>query len=268
MFQVVIILEKIYSLKLIREKPVFLFLMGLTYAITGIASAIFLFPNSPGFAAIAFTSLLCVPVLEVMFSREKDFYGRASNSKFGVFSAYSKLLTTYASLFFGIMFAFLMFSALWPPKATFLVFSPQLRMLGSSGNAFSPSTFLVLLSNNSYVLLFCFVISLIYGVGGVLMMVWNASVWGSVLGIFIRDAVVSGSTFQMLLTLLKMLPHTLLESGSYFLAVIAGIILSRTVVSEKRFSEIFYARVRDCVTLIGISIILVVLGAYLESSLF
>jgi hypothetical protein len=242
--------------------------MGITYSVVGIASAIFLFPDSPGLSSIAFTSILFVPVLGNLFhSWEKTDEDVESSAPLNFFSSYSSIIVTYASLFFGIMFSFIFFSIFWPPVATLEVFGEQLSVVGISGMAFLPADFASLFFNNLKVLLFSFLLSLIYGVGGVFILTWNASVWGTVFGIFIRDAISSGQILVAAGEIAYMIPHLILESGSYFLAVVAGVIVSRAVVSQTTFSQKFNVMLKDALILFSISLFFVALGAFIESFL-
>ena len=69
-----IVFEQLYSSEWIEKKARYAFLMGLSYSILGIASALFLFPTNPGMVSIAFTSLLILPSLNKLLSIEENEY--------------------------------------------------------------------------------------------------------------------------------------------------------------------------------------------------
>ena len=52
------VLEQLYSVKWLEQKARYAFLMGFVYALMGMVSALFLFPEDPGLVSVAFTSLL------------------------------------------------------------------------------------------------------------------------------------------------------------------------------------------------------------------
>ena len=81
------VLEQLYSADWIQKKARYAFLMGLSYSIIGIGSAILLFRDNPGLAAIAFTSLLIVPSLNKLLALEQEEI--AGGQRFNILSLFS-----------------------------------------------------------------------------------------------------------------------------------------------------------------------------------
>ena len=65
-------LEQILPVKWIERKSWFAFVLGITYAVLGILSALILFPKEVGLAAVAFTSLLSLPSLNKLLTLETE----------------------------------------------------------------------------------------------------------------------------------------------------------------------------------------------------
>ena len=105
---------------------------------------------------------------------------------------------------------------------------------------------LTILLNNLTVLLVIFITSLVLGDGGLFLITWNASVWGTIFGLTAKGAsIFSGKhpIYFFAVIMLIVLPHMILEAMSYFLAAISGSVISKDVILEKfashRFMEVF-----------------------------
>ena len=64
-------LEQLFPASWIERKSWFAFVLGVSYAILGIGSALLLFPKQPGLAAVAFTLLLSFPSLNKLLTVEE-----------------------------------------------------------------------------------------------------------------------------------------------------------------------------------------------------
>src|SRR3989338_6886776 len=70
-FRNIKMLEQLFPPSWIERKEWFAFVLGLSYAVLGIGSALLLFPKEPGLAAVAFTSLLALPSLNKLLTMEE-----------------------------------------------------------------------------------------------------------------------------------------------------------------------------------------------------
>lgn len=266
------VFEQLYSSKWIEQKARYAFLMGVSYAIIGIASAMLLFPEDPGLVAIAFTSLLIVPSLNKLLSIEAK---QAAVSKgfvlARIFKDHWDIIKVYIFLFLGIMLAFAFFSLVWPSVATSAIFREQSNVIGSTGHAIygGQNILNALILNNLKVLVFCLIASLVYGSGAVFIITWNASVWGTIFGMIAKNsALVAGQNpfAFFLITLIAVFPHLILEASSYFLAVISGGIISKAVIHEKIFSRRFQQIMQDGLVMFVLALIVLFIAAFIEAN--
>jgi uncharacterized membrane protein SpoIIM required for sporulation len=268
------VLEQLYSVRWIEQKTRYAFLMGIGYSILGIIAAMLIFPQSPGIAAIAFTSLLILPSITKLISIEAN--EAAREQKFNIrqlFWEHGDILKIYVFLFLGILLSFAFFSIVWPQLATSAIFSQQASIFGTLGTgkataaASAGSFFWGLLKNNLLVLIVCLVLSLIYGTGAIFILTWNASVWGVVFGLIAKNsASVAGANpfWIFLLTFVAVFPHLILEALSYILAAVSGGVVSKAVIREKIFSTRFNQIVQDGLMLFIIAIIVLFVAVYIE----
>ena len=172
-------LELLYPVDWIEKKVGYGFLLGVSYAIIGIASAMFLFPENPGLAAIAFTSLLLMPSLIELFKIEELQAEYFDWNFWRLYEMHKDIIGVYLFIFLGIMFSFAFFSIMLPEVASSQIFHEQ---VGYLGRAYSMGSFSEIFFNNLLIFIITLIASLIYGSGAIFIITWNASVWGSVFG--------------------------------------------------------------------------------------
>jgi uncharacterized membrane protein SpoIIM required for sporulation len=163
------------------------------------------------------------------------------------------IVKIYVFLFLGILLVYSFGTMMLPAFETNTLFREQLEIRlgqGFAGNAFASSAvgslFWSLLSNNFMVMVACFIMALLTGDGAIFLITWNASVWGTVFG-YTAKAASSFSGESVLLVFGKIMavvtPHMLIEGMAYFLAAIAGAVISKDVLLEEfasdRFMEVF-----------------------------
>lgn len=264
-------LEQLFPASWIERKSWFAFILGLSYSILGIGSALLLFPKEPGLAAVAFTSLLALPSLNKLLALETK--QAARERKFDLadpFKNHKDIFGVYIFLFLGVLLVFSVFSLILPNIATNKIFADQIEAVGLSGSATGGSGFKSIFSNNLIVFLFALIASFIYGSGSIFIIIWNASVWGVVFGVVARDAATI-SNFNpftyFFLTMLVVAPHLLTEASAYIMAAISGGIISKAVILEKPFSERFTKIIQDALVIFVVAILLLLIAAYVESNI-
>ena len=129
--------------------------------------------------------------------------------------------------------------------------------------------------NNVKVLIFCILFSFIYGAGAIFILTWNASVIGAAAGNFIRTHVASAaeatgfSKFAAYFhassySILRYSIHGIPEIGAYFIAALAGGILSVAIIRHDFGTTNFEKVLLDASDLILISIFILFIAAVLE----
>lgn len=263
------VFEQIYSAKWIEQKGIYAFILGLTYSIIGIASAMLIFPSDPGLPAVAFISLLILPSLNKLLSLEENKIAKDRRIRFlKVWHEHKDIIKVFALMFAGVFISFALFALVWPNVATEAVFRQQARILGSAA---SPAEFSSMLLNNLKVLIFCLVFSFGYGAGAVFLLTWNASVWGTLFALLAKGAAASSGRnpiIYFLLIIIAVLPHMVLEVGSYFLAEVAGGIVSKAAVRERFMSQRFKMIVKDSFYVFIMSLIVLLLAVIFETHVF
>lgn len=257
-----VVLEHLFPDNWLEKRVGYAFLLGVFYSLIGIAIARLLFGANSGLASVMFTSILIIPSLRKLFKNEEK--TEEKERKFTLKKFYTdnkRLIDAYLGMFIGVFVAYFLFSFI-SMKFGFNVnsiFREQVFLDPAiSGRAtYSFGTFWNILSNNWWVLLSCFGLSLLSGNGATFFVVWNASAWAVVFAIravsaaaFLgKSAVVVGATMTAIIT-----PHMLLEGGAYILAGVAGAVISADIISESKELKKFIA------ALVGIIVLFVFLN--------
>ena len=118
--------------------------------------------------------------------------------------------------------------------------------------------------------------SFIFGSGAIFIITWNASVIGTAMGNFIRTKLSAYASATGLvsvgdylqaasLSLLRYFIHGIPEITAYFVAGLAGGILSVSIIKKEFGTKSFEKIILDVSTLLIIAILLIFVGALLEA---
>lgn len=270
------VLEHIFPEDWLESKGRYAFLLGAGYSIVGILVASILFPGDPALVAVALTSMLLLPELYKIFSIEERQESLEQKVSFrALWRDDIEVVRIYVFLFLGVLLVYSAGTILLPEFQTNELFREQLEIRfgqGFSGSAtggiFSSTLFYDILSNNFLVLMACFIMALLTGDGGIFLIVWNASVWGTIFGLTAKGAAVfSGKQplFFFGLIMLIVFPHMIIEGISYFLAAISGSVISKDVLLEQFASERFFEVFGFNLYLLLFGLFFLLLGALVET---
>ncbi len=278
------VLEHIFPEDWLEHKGRYAFLLGIIYSIIGVLIASILFPGDPALVAVAFTSMLLLPELYKIFSIEER--QESMEQKVSLFALWRDdidVVRIYIFLFLGILLVYAAGAIILPDFQANSLFREQLeiRFCGGgncdlnavsgqavAGGFFSSGLFYELLSNNFLVLMACFILALLAGDGAIFLITWNASVWGTIFGITAKSAALFSGQQPLVvfgIIMLVVFPHMILEAISYFLAAIAGSVISKDVLLEQFASDRFLEVFGFNLYLLFFGLIFLVLGALVET---
>ncbi|HLD04554.1 MAG TPA: stage II sporulation protein M [Candidatus Nanoarchaeia archaeon] len=267
------VLEHLFPESWLEQKARYGFLLGAGYTVFGLVIAQLLFPADPALVAVAVTSMMLLPELYKIFSIEER--QERSEKRFKLWKLISDnfdFMKVYLFILLGVFVVYALAAIMLPSLQVNDLFREQLEMRGASGKAILSSSsaglFESIFFNNLWVLIACFLISLLAGDGAIFLLVWNASVWGTIFGVMARNAAYYAHTnpfYYLGLILLIVLPHAILEIFSYILAAISGGVISKDVLLEKfesvRFNQVFAYNF----ILFLIALLVLVVGAGVET---
>ena len=147
---------------------------------------------------------------------------------------------------------------------------------GIQGCVSGQGTFQKILFNNVKVLAVTFLFSLFYGAGAMFILVWNASVIGTAVGILVRNSLASvsevfgvgylASYFGIFsASILRYAVHGFFEILAYFIVALAGGMLSLAISKHGFRTEQFRKVAFDVLSLSSLAVGLIFLAALVET---
>ena len=263
-----------------RKSSWSLFFLGLIYSSVGILLALIVFPEQASTYSIFLATLAAAPLFVSLLKDEEALNIQLIEEKRNIFGNNLNIVSAFFFLFLGFTVSFSLWFSFLPEWALNDVFSEQINNISSirsiiTGNFLENTFFWTILQNNLRVLFFCLLFSFLYGAGAVLILCWNASILGSAVGIFIREKIaeITGADYLSSITVyLSNLPYGLgqymfhgsFEIVAYFLASIAGGIVSASIVRKRYKSSNFLKLIRNIVILVTAAILFLIIAAFIE----
>lgn len=271
------VIESFTNPKLAEKRPWSLLFYGFLYSSVAILLSLWVFAQQASIIMVFFTVLACTPLIYLTQKREEKM-DILIKDEITLLNQHRKAIDYLMFLFVGITIAYAFWYTILPQSLVTNLFSIQTQTILNinnrvSGNLIeSLSLFSDILFNNFKVMIFCIIFSFVYGFGSIFILTWNASVIGTAMGNFIKaNFAAMGGAFLGLnywksfsFGILRYFVHGLPEIAAYFIAGLAGGIISVAVINRdiesKRFEKIMF----DTSQLIFIALILLVVAALIE----
>lgn len=264
------VLEILVRPKKVTGKPWEMFFIGAIYSLVGMVLGYWIFRSYVSLVMVAFTAIAAVPFIHRAIELEEK---KEKIKKFRPFKEHSKVISMFTFLFLGFVAVFCLFYVVLPKGMVGEIFKAQMETIitvnsAPTGNFISSLTsFASILFNNLKIMLFCLIFSFFYGVGAIFILSWNASVMGAAIGNAIREGLSSnlGGYFHVIsMGFLGYFVHGIPEIIAYFIAGLAGGIISVAVIKERFGSKFFIKTSLDSLHLVAFAFVLLVLAALIE----
>jgi uncharacterized membrane protein SpoIIM required for sporulation len=219
-------------------------------SVLGIVCGFLLFPAEASLIGVFLIAFAQARTVELLLNRNRDevWGGQMATSR-----ANFRLALSLFTLFMGILATYAAATLLVPDDQLIPLFDRQIGDYG--GHSITEVVFDDLggvLGHNAIVLVACFLFSLVYRHGGMLLVLgWNASVWGVVFPYIARtapDLAVGGAALYFVKSFVSIFPHLLLEAVAYILIAMAGVFLSKALqkyeMGSTRFNQVGLAVLR------------------------
>lgn len=279
------VLESLINSIKAEKKPVELLLLGFIYVIVAAILSLWIFPSQASMVFVFLTTLATIPILYgIIVDEEKKDLDMNITEK-DLLKEHAKALKAFMYLFFGMVVGILLMYVLLPSTTVYNLFTTQIQTISSMNHAVdigisgqftgSLNSFSKIFLNNMKVLIFCILFSFLYGMGAIFILTWNASVIGVAIGNFIRTNLASishlvglekGAQYFNIISvgLLKYAIHGIPEILAYFIAGLAGGIISVAIIKKDLNGRKFEHILLDSADLLLLSIFVILIAAVLE----
>ena len=263
-----------------ERNPLDSFLIGLLYPSIAILLTLWIFNGQGSLIMITIVVLasmiLMYNVIRLEEQKDKDMAKESTMLK-----EHSKAVSFFSFLFLGFLVSFALWFTLLPYESSQELFSLQIETIKSINSPITGKFFLDYVEINSIfysnmgVVLFSVLFSFFFGAGAIFILTWNASVIGAAIGVFIRNNLgvyaskfgfesISNYMQTFSIGLLKYAIHGIPEVVSYFVASLAGGILSIAIIKHDLVDKNFRKILLDTLSLFLLSLVILYLSAILE----
>jgi uncharacterized membrane protein SpoIIM required for sporulation len=258
--------------------PLALFLRSLALSALGIGCGSLLFPSEASLVGVGLFAFSQGKTVEALLNRNRDeIWGEVIPPARANLKLAMSLMVIFLGVFTTYLFAVQLvaghFNSLEPVER---LFDKQIGDFGAGRfQDIDFEAFALILKHNAGVLFACFSFALIYRHAGMLLVLsWNASVWGAVFSYLSLVAtendtgVVASSVDPVLYaskTLVCILPHLVSEAVAYVLVAMAGVFTSLGIARHKIGSDSFMQVTRAILNIFLYSIAWLCLAAAVEA---
>lgn len=250
-------------------KPHHILAISFIYTIVAALVSQKIFPNNSSILAISFITILFVPFFQRLFSIEEKKDKRQES--INLFVRHKDIMVVFGAFFLGVMLAMTAMYIFLPSAQLFSAQSETLKNFGT-GKITDTGEFSRFFVNNTQVLVAMFLLSFAFGAGAVFILAWNASVIALYLGLFIKSVASKGVgttvafVYGVPVGLGSIALHGIPEITAYFIAGLAGGLLSVGIIREKFGGKAFGVVLKDSLLLMLLAEFLISVGAYLEAA--
>lgn len=233
----------------------------------GIGCGFVLFPAEASIIGVFLIAFAQARTVEALLDRNRDeIWVKQINPNEANFRLALSLLT----MFMGVLFTYAMVTLFMPAERLLDLFERQIGDYG--GHSITEVAFdnlFGVLGHNAIVAVACFLFSLIYRHGGMLLVLaWNASVWGVVFPYIARtapDLEGGGAIVYFAKSFVSIFPHLFLEAIAYILVAMSGVFLSKALqkyeIGSQKFNQVSLAVAK----IAGLSFVILVIASIVEA---
>jgi uncharacterized membrane protein SpoIIM required for sporulation len=281
------IIESLFNPKKFNEDYSLFFFIGLLYTSIAVVLSIIVFESEASMVMVFFTVMAIMPYIYNSIKHEEEEDLKLVEEK-SILKEHAKTLSKFMLVFFGMVIAFVIWYVVLPNNVSTQLFNVQLQTInmindnGATGQVFSVGyiaarmdIFQQIVINNMVVLFFCLIFSFLFGFGAIFILTWNASVIAAAIGTTIKSGLQAAASlvgmekvahyFTVIsYGLTRYMIHGIPEIASYFVAGLAGGIISVAAIKHDFRSKKYHKIVIDSADLIMIAIALIFFSAILE----
>jgi len=264
------VLESIIPVKKVIKNPVDMFIFSMIISFASIYLADLIFPGEAiGKIITLFITVGITPMIYGVFRKEEEIEREEAEHKINekFFERHGETIMLFSLFFLGVFLSIFIVSTFSDENYVKYMFGNQLAEIsrvtsiaGTAGSFMSSNILQIIIENNLRIMGLSFLLSFLIGSGAIIILAWNASILALYLSSFIRKGLIT----EFFVRSISLIPHAPVEIAAYFLAGMAGGVLSVGLIREKLFSREFFLVFRDSLILLGLAAVAIFIGAFVE----
>jgi len=274
------VLESLQSAFQMEQKPYKAMFLGFVYTTVAVFLSWMVFRAYSSTTMVFLATMSALPLVYqiINMEEEKDLEGMEES---WLLKEHGKALSAFMWLFLGMSVAFMLWYVVLPADTSMTLFTSQrdtINALNGRATGFLSqdiSVFTKIFLNNVRVVVFCVLFSFLYGAGAIFILAWNASIIGAAMGNIVRSNISiaanavglssAGSYFQIVsYAMLRYVIHGIPEIAAYFIAGLAGGIISIAVIRHDMGTRKFEHVILDTADLLLIALLVTFIAGVLE----
>ncbi len=278
------VLESLFNPFSVKKKPWEMFLAGFLYSLVGMGLSYLVFKENAGLLTVFLIVLATVPLLYTTIKNEEEL-DLQLESESSLLKEHTKVLFFLICLFLGIVVALSLAYIFLPQSITNITFGLQQQAIQKvnmnvQGQITHLDLFTRIFANNLKVLFFCVIFSFLYGTGALFILTWNASVVATAMGTLFKLEISKAASLVGLpgmaayfsaasFSFFRYMTHGILEMAAYFVAGLAGGIISIALIKHNLKEDKVLIDALDLMLLsLGILLIAGLVEVYITPALF
>jgi uncharacterized membrane protein SpoIIM required for sporulation len=208
-----------------------------------------------------------LPIISKLLRHEEKMDEKCMKAlyKQSFFNRHRPIIEDFFAFFMGVAVATsVAFIFLPEPIATSLLHEQIIELQAIRGAVTTPGLFEIIVLNNLKIMVFCFLLSFFYATGAMIILIWNATILGLVVGQMAKQSL---GLVGIPIIMAGFMPHGIFEFLAYFAAAIAGGILSIAISRHKVGTPEFDFVFRDALKMMLFAILVVFIGGVIEVGL-
>ncbi|MEW5897106.1 MAG: stage II sporulation protein M [Nanoarchaeota archaeon] len=278
------VLESLLNPLTLKRRPWEMFLAGFFYSIISLFLSYMVFREIAGVLTVFLIVISVIPLLFTAVIQEENL-DLEYTSEWKILKEHSKVIFFMVFLFLGVTFALVLTYILLPQPIVDSFFGMQKSAITNVNNYLQGNTtrldiFVRIFTNNLKVLFFCLIFSLLYGMGAIFILVWNASVIAVAMGNLIKTELVKiaslvgwevlSSYFNVAtFSFFRYMTHGFFEIIAYFVMGLAGSIISIAIIKRNLDNDSVLTDILDLMLIsLGFLIVAALIEVYITPALF
>ncbi|MBN1940982.1 MAG: stage II sporulation protein M [Candidatus Diapherotrites archaeon] len=285
------VLEALLTPKNIQRHPIFMLFLAIIVSSASAWIAYNWFPSSASILTIAFITIALMPVVHSLIRAEETREARKPGFAASFIARHFSIIEVYGWFFIGLIISYAFWYAAMPLDARQSVFLEQEKTVQGISDlrndlsgmfagqvqcgADTVCWFDVIFANNMGVMASTILLSFVFGAGAIFLIGWNASVLGLVIGKDVLNiapsyehlGILGGALafFHGIFNGIGLIPHGVFEASAYFIAAVAGGIISVAITKRYYYKHELSTIAKDAALLIAIAATLIFAGAVIEA---
>ncbi|OVE81570.1 hypothetical protein BVY03_02920 [bacterium K02(2017)] len=246
-----------------QKRYLYIFLGTVSRTLIACVASFILFPVQSGIISVFFASFSLIPCFENILDKNKNdiWQNRVKPLKANADMALSLIL-----IFSSVLFTYAVIVFIQSTDTTKILFFSQIHDTMTHTHL-KTTKFGNILANRTIILITFFFISVVYRVGSIFILVWLASVWGVIYGLYFKSGLntdLPEAKNYLLILSLSGFVVLIIRTLAFVTASMSGVFISKALSKYSMASKEFFQVFKAVMSILAVSALLLLGAVYIE----